>query len=94
MKLKHLYLSFLVSLKVLWNCPHPFSGCSKLVRIFSVSVAQGLVSLQEQHIEFSNSVEEVIRGRDDEETDDRASETESEYYHQISILGRGEDHIL
>ncbi|GKF58969.1 hypothetical protein Tco_0175755, partial [Tanacetum coccineum] len=40
--------------------------CSKLVKVFPVSVAQGLVNLQNLHIEFNESLKEVIWDGDEE----------------------------
>lgn len=76
-KLKHLSLDKLVRLEVLWNCPDEYislsnlvtleiSSCNKLVKVFPVSVAQGLVNLQNLEIELCDSLEEVIWDGDEE----------------------------
>ncbi|GKC44622.1 NB-ARC domains-containing protein, partial [Tanacetum coccineum] len=78
-KLKHLNLSCLFSLEVLWNCPDQYISlsnlvtleihwCDKLVKVFSVNLAQGLVNLQSLSIRSSDSLKEVIWDGD-EETD-------------------------
>ncbi|GJU12706.1 NB-ARC domains-containing protein [Tanacetum coccineum] len=76
-KLKHLNLYGLDGMEVLWNCPDQYisfsnlvtlriSGCSKLVKVFPVSVAQGLVNLQNLSIDSNRSLKEVIWDRDEE----------------------------
>ncbi|XP_071741181.1 uncharacterized protein [Rutidosis leptorrhynchoides] len=73
MEFKHLVLSGLYNLKVLWKCPDEFIsltnlvnlyiiGCDKLVRLFPMSVAKGLVSLKEVRIRLCENLEEVIWG--------------------------------
>ncbi|XP_071741175.1 probable disease resistance protein At4g27220 [Rutidosis leptorrhynchoides] len=73
MEVKDLRLEDCNNLKVLWNCPDEFISlpnlvilhihqCRKLVRLFPVSVAQGLISLKELHIEDCHDLEEVIWG--------------------------------
>lgn len=95
MKLKHLYLKSLSNLKALSNCPDQFislcnlvtlhiENCGLLKRVFSVSVAQSLVSLQELSIIYCGSLEEVIWDGDNE-TKDRAGETEM-VEHDASII--------
>ncbi|GKD91033.1 hypothetical protein Tco_1366540, partial [Tanacetum coccineum] len=70
-KLKHLGLLRLDRLEALWNCSDQYITlsnlvtldiwkCKKLVRLFSVSVAQGLDNLQKLGIGDCNSLEEVI----------------------------------
>lgn len=59
------------------------SFCDKLVRVFSMSVVQGLVNLQELRIGHSNALEEVI-WVGDEETD--ISETEMVEYTENIIV--------
>ncbi|XP_071741208.1 probable disease resistance protein At4g27220 [Rutidosis leptorrhynchoides] len=75
MELKHLHLRSLDNLKFLWNRPDDefisltnlvnlyISGCHKLVRLFPMSVAQGLVSLKEIGIEDCMGLEEMIWGQ-------------------------------
>ncbi|XP_071741176.1 probable disease resistance protein At4g27220 [Rutidosis leptorrhynchoides] len=73
MEVKDLRLEQCKNLKVLWNCPDQFISlpnlvnlhivyCNKLVRLFPVSVAKGLVSMKELHIEYCSELEEVIWG--------------------------------
>ncbi|GJX89981.1 NB-ARC domains-containing protein [Tanacetum coccineum] len=70
-KLEHLVLFKLNELCVLWNCPDQYislknlvtlhiCGCNKLVRLFSVKAARGLVNLQTLTIQECSSLEEVI----------------------------------
>nr|XP_043638301.1 probable disease resistance protein At4g27220 [Erigeron canadensis] len=78
-ELEHLKLMYLKSLGVLWKCPDEYisltnlvtlsiSRCSKLERVFTVSVAQGLVHLKEMHISWCRSLVEVIGGGGDDES--------------------------
>ncbi|PWA37569.1 NB-ARC domains-containing protein [Artemisia annua] len=83
-KLKHLYLEYLFGLELLWKCPDQYISlsnlvtlniysCHKLVKVFPVSVAQGLVNLQNLDIRLCSSLEEVIWDGDEETS---KSETE------------------
>nr|XP_043638284.1 probable disease resistance protein At4g27220 [Erigeron canadensis] len=76
-RIKVLVLVQLNKLKVLWKCPHEYitltnlvsvhiEGCGKLARVFTVSVAQGLVNLKLLAIVNCSSLKEVIWGGDDE----------------------------
>nr|XP_043638309.1 probable disease resistance protein At4g27220 [Erigeron canadensis] len=79
-ELKHLKLCSLNKLKVLWNCPDKYisltnlvtlsiGACHELERVFTVSVAQGLVNLKRLNINGCDLLEEVIwvgEGGDDE----------------------------
>ncbi|XP_071741192.1 probable disease resistance protein At1g61300 [Rutidosis leptorrhynchoides] len=78
-KVKNLSLRQLGKLEVLWKCPDEFISltnlvtlyiydCHKLVRLFPLSVAKGLVSLKEVQIVFCENLEEVIWG--ETETDE------------------------
>ncbi|GKA22913.1 NB-ARC domains-containing protein [Tanacetum coccineum] len=91
-KLKHLDLYSLHGMEVLWNCPYQYislsnlatlriSWCSKLVKVFPVSVAQGLVNLQNLRIEFSPSLKEVIWDGDEE-----AKHAEHIVFHSLSTI--------
>ncbi|GKE63842.1 NB-ARC domains-containing protein, partial [Tanacetum coccineum] len=71
LKLEHIVLLSLPMLHVLWKCPDQYislknlvtlyiSECNKLVTLFSVNVAQGLVNLKTLTIEKCSSLEEVI----------------------------------
>ncbi|XP_071738113.1 probable disease resistance protein At4g27220 [Rutidosis leptorrhynchoides] len=72
-ELKNLRLVWLYNFEVLWKCPDQFISltnlihlhieyCHKLVRLFPLSVAKGLVSLKEIYIISCGSLEEVIWG--------------------------------
>ncbi|XP_071741189.1 disease resistance protein At4g27190-like [Rutidosis leptorrhynchoides] len=78
-EVKDLRLAGLDKLEVLWKCPDEFISltnlvylyifdCNKLVRLFPLSVAKGLVSLKEVRIEYCENLEEVIWG--ETETDE------------------------
>ncbi|GJV86350.1 NB-ARC domains-containing protein [Tanacetum coccineum] len=78
-KLEHLFLFRLDKLHVLWNCPDQYislknlvtldiTDCNKLVRLFSVNAAQGLVNLKTLTIQGCRSLKEVIW--DEDEGDD------------------------
>ncbi|XP_071741188.1 probable disease resistance protein At1g61300 [Rutidosis leptorrhynchoides] len=78
-EVKRLSLVELDKLEVLWKCPDEFISltnlvnlyiavCGKLVRLFPMSVAQGLVSLKEVYIGSCRNLEEVIWG--ETETDE------------------------
>ncbi|PWA45650.1 NB-ARC domains-containing protein [Artemisia annua] len=95
-KLKYLCLEYLPSLKVLWNCPEEYISlsnlvtlkivaCGKLVKLFPVSVAQGLVNLQDLCIKFCDSLEEVIWDGDEETS---ISETEHSEYTVFRSLAK------
>ncbi|PWA98818.1 NB-ARC domains-containing protein [Artemisia annua] len=79
-KLEHLILLGLDMLHVLWNCPDQYislmnlvtlhiSDCNKLVRLFSVNVARGLVNLQTLSIQRCSSLKEVIWDGDESNID-------------------------
>ncbi|GKD30761.1 NB-ARC domains-containing protein, partial [Tanacetum coccineum] len=79
-KLEHLFLLDLHMLHVLWNCPDRYISlmnlvtldicdCDKLVKLFSVNVARGLVNLQTLKIQECSSLEEVIWDRDEGDID-------------------------
>ncbi|PWA79184.1 NB-ARC domains-containing protein [Artemisia annua] len=70
-KLEVLALQDMHNLKVMWSCPDQYislgnlvtvdiSFCNKLVRLFSLSVAQGLVNMKELSIGYCQNLEEVI----------------------------------
>nr|XP_043611755.1 probable disease resistance protein At4g27220 [Erigeron canadensis] len=72
-KLQHLELGSLSKLEVIWKCPDEYISlsnlvklyiysCDKLERIFTITVAQGLVNLKKLKIEGCDSLEEVIWG--------------------------------
>ncbi|XP_071741198.1 probable disease resistance protein At1g61300 [Rutidosis leptorrhynchoides] len=72
-EVKRLILFGLDKLQVLWKCPDEFISltnlvnlyicdCHKLVRLFPLSVAKGLVSLKEVQIQLCKNIEEVIWG--------------------------------
>nr|XP_043638322.1 probable disease resistance protein At4g27220 [Erigeron canadensis] len=76
-ELKTLRLNNLKNLEVLWKCQDEYIsfmnlvsisifGCHKLKRVFTVSVAQGLVNLKYLSIRNCGDLEEVIWGGDDE----------------------------
>ncbi|XP_071735160.1 probable disease resistance protein At4g27220 [Rutidosis leptorrhynchoides] len=78
-EVKRLILYGLDKLEVLWKCPDEFISltnlvtlyiydCHKLVRLFPLSVAKGLVSLKEVQIQLCKNIEEVIWG--ETETDE------------------------
>ncbi|XP_071741194.1 probable disease resistance protein At1g61300 [Rutidosis leptorrhynchoides] len=78
-EVKFLRLAQLDKLEVLWKCPDEFISltnlvnlhiydCHKLVRLFPMSVAKGLVSLNEVYIESCTNLEEMIWG--ETETDE------------------------
>ncbi|PWA71686.1 NB-ARC domains-containing protein [Artemisia annua] len=101
-KLKHLHLAYLPSLEVLWNCPDQYISlsnlvtlsifqCDKLVKVFPVSVAQGLVNLQNLHISLCNSLEKVIWDGDEETS---KSETEHSEYIVFRSLAKIDFFIL
>nr|GEV16175.1 NB-ARC domains-containing protein [Tanacetum cinerariifolium] len=79
-KLEHLVLLHLYKLHVLWNCPDQYislknlvtldiSYCDKLVRLFSVNAARGLVKLQTLKIQYCSSLREVIWDVDEGDID-------------------------
>ncbi|GJV51523.1 NB-ARC domains-containing protein, partial [Tanacetum coccineum] len=80
-KLEHLFLSDLPMLHVLWKCPDKYISLKnlltleiadcKLVRLFSVKVAQGLVNLQTLKIANCYNLEEVIWDGDEGDDIDR-----------------------
>nr|XP_043636979.1 probable disease resistance protein At4g27220 [Erigeron canadensis] len=70
-ELKHLELDVLDNLEVLWKCPDEYISltnlvtlsiykCNKLKRLFTLSVAQGLVNLKDLYIGDCHGLEEVI----------------------------------
>nr|GEU49651.1 NB-ARC domains-containing protein [Tanacetum cinerariifolium] len=76
-KLKHLDLNMLHCMEVLWKCPDQYvslsnlvtlqiCSCGKLVKVFPMSVAQGLVNLQNLDIQSNRSLKEVIWDGDEE----------------------------
>ncbi|PWA95369.1 NB-ARC domains-containing protein [Artemisia annua] len=101
-KLKHLSLEYLDSLEVLWNCPDQYlslsnlvtlqiDACDKLVKLFPVSVAQGLVNLQNLTIDRCGSLEEVIWDGDEETS---KSETEHSEYIMFRSLAKIHLYVL
>ncbi|GKB95038.1 NB-ARC domains-containing protein [Tanacetum coccineum] len=79
-KLEHLFLLGLDMLQVLWKCPDQYislknlvtiyiSDCNKLVRLFSVNVARGLVNLQTLKIKDCDNLKEVIWEGDEGDND-------------------------
>ncbi|PWA78880.1 NB-ARC domains-containing protein [Artemisia annua] len=76
-KLEELTLFNLRRLKVIWNCPDQYislnnlvtleiSFCPMLEKLFTISVAQGLVNLQKLRIQRCESLKEVISDGDEE----------------------------
>ncbi|PWA52336.1 NB-ARC domains-containing protein [Artemisia annua] len=70
-RLELLSLQDMHKLEVMWKCPDRYislgnlvkvdiSFCDKLVRLFSLSVAKGLVSMKELSIKYCRCLEEVI----------------------------------
>ncbi|GKC73027.1 NB-ARC domains-containing protein [Tanacetum coccineum] len=86
-KLNHLELRSLDRLKALWNCSDQYISlsnlvtldiyeCEKLVRLFSVSVAQGLENLQDLGIFMCRGLEEVIWDGDEETNEGETEHSE------------------
>ncbi|PWA36725.1 NB-ARC domains-containing protein [Artemisia annua] len=95
-KLKHLRLVRLQNLVVLWKCPDEYISlsnlvtleiieCDELVKVFPVSVAQGLVNLQNLTVAMCGSLEEVIWDGDEETS---KSETEHSEYTVFRSLAK------
>ncbi|GKA31004.1 NB-ARC domains-containing protein [Tanacetum coccineum] len=96
-KLKHLVLQSLFSLEALWNCSDQYislsnlvtldiSACKKLVRLLSVSVAQGLDNLQNLSILHCKNLEEVIWDGDEESNIGETGHSESIVFRSLAKI--------